>query len=327
MLRVSEATRALLARVDTVIFDVDGVLLDVFRSIRAVNCLCVPAYLRTFEGWSAPDTLLASEDIEPFKRAGGFNDDWDLTCAAVQLYLFKAARYGMRDAVALHPLSPTITEYTDAIAARGGWLAAAEAYLREEATAAEWAALRAEYDPARVRRLFQELWAGDWCPRVYGYEPTYYPGPGKVRLDRPLLDITLLPTDKKLGILTGRTLTEAEVALEMCGVAAAIPLPAQGITKDDGHHKPEPGGLVEITGRLGARVALYIGDTLDDLRTVLAFRALPETAEVTVLSAQVLTGTVGAEAPTLFAPADIIADDVNGILRLLNAPAVDAAGA
>lgn len=316
MLTIRETARVLLPQVDSIIFDVDGVLLDVSRSIRAVNCLSIPAYLRTLENWSAPDDLIRSQEIELFKRAGGFNDDWDLTCAAVLLYLFKAVRYGSQDAVMLHPLPPTVYEYTDEIAARGGWLAAAETYLKGTATAGEWVAVLAQYDPALIRRLFQELWAGDWCERVYGFAPVYFPGPGKVRLDNPLIDTALLPRDKRLGILTGRTLSEARLALEICGLRDTIALPECGVTSDEGYHKPHPGGIAEIVRRLGSRVAVYIGDTRDDLRTVLAFRGLPEAASVTVLSAQVLTGTVGEEAPALFAGADIIADDVNDVLRL-----------
>jgi HAD superfamily hydrolase (TIGR01548 family) len=315
--RVSPEAAALLPRVDAIIFDIDGVLLDVSRSIRTVNCLSVPAYLRTLPGWTAPDDLLTSEDIERFKTAGGFNDDWDLTYAAVLLYLWKAAHYGSHDASRLHTLSPTIAEYTDAVSARGGWLRSAEAFLRERATPAEWEATLAGYDEARIRRLFQELWAGDHCRRLYGFEPAYYSAPGWIRLDRPLLDLSLVPANKTLAVLTGRTYSEAEFAVEMLGLAGRIPLPVHGMTKDDGNAKPDPSGLARLVVRLGCRTAVYIGDTVDDLRTVLNFRALPAASGVTVLSAQVLTGTVGPQAASLFAGADIVAPDVNDVLRLL----------
>jgi HAD superfamily hydrolase (TIGR01548 family) len=308
----------LLATVDTVIFDIDGVLLDISASIRTVNLLILPAYLRALPGWTAPDDLVTSADIERFKEAGGFNDDWDLTCAAVLLYLYKARRYGFTDAAGLHALTPTIAEFTAEVAARGGWLRSAEAAVFERLDCADAAAVRAGFDRPRVRRLFQELWAGDLCPRLYGFEPADYPGPGWIRQDRPLLDVSVLPTDRRLACLTGRTLSEARVALELTGMADRLPLPGpHGITSDLGYYKPEPWGMRTLLHDLDSRVALYIGDTLDDLRTVQAFRALPEAEHVTVLSAQVLTGTVGPGAADLFTAADWVASDVNAILAAL----------
>ena len=49
--RVTPATRALLPAIDTVVFDMDGVLLDITGSIRQVNLRAIPAYLRTLPGW------------------------------------------------------------------------------------------------------------------------------------------------------------------------------------------------------------------------------------------------------------------------------------
>lgn len=315
--RVSPEAVELLERVDAVIFDVDGVLLDVSESIRAVNLLSIPAYLNRLDGWTAPDNLLHTDDIERFKRAGGFNDDWDLSCALALLYLIKSARYASRDAAYLHQLPPTIEQYTHAIAKRGGWLRNAEAYLQEQFLADELQEAYAQYDSSLIARIFQEMWAGDLCPRLYRFEPIYYPGPGKCLLDRPLLDRSLVPVGKTLGILTGRTRHEADFALEIVGLQKRIPLPDHGMTRDEGNQKPDPDGLRRLVRQLSCSVALYIGDSIDDLRTVLNFRKLPEARAVTVLSAQVLTGTVGPEAVSLFAPADIVAADVNAVLRAL----------
>jgi phosphoglycolate phosphatase-like HAD superfamily hydrolase len=294
------------------------VLLEVSRSIRKVNSLAVAAYLRTLPGWTAPDDLLHSTEIELFKEAGGFNDDWDLTFAIVLLFLHKWRLYGNTDAAALHALSPTVAEYTADIARRGGWLRSAEAIVLGNGTASwpsEW------YDRPRIQQIFQELWAGDYCQRLYGFVPRYFPGPGWIRLDTPLLDSTLIPSGVKLGVVTGRTLAEAQAALDMLGLQDQIHLPGpQGITKDDELYKPEPWGMRRILTRLESKTALYIGDTIDDLRTVLAFRQLPEAADITLLSAQVLTGTTPRDiAPSLFAQTDILAEDVNAVLRFLTA--------
>lgn len=314
---MTPGAQELLPRIDTVLFDVDGVLLDVSHTIRAVNCLAPVAYLRWLNGWTAPDDLLTSPEIEHFKRAGGFNDDLDLTRALILLYLFKSARYGSRDARHLHRLTPTIAEFTADIATRGGWLAAATRILQERANAAEWSAMIQDYNPALIGRFFQEIRGGTLCERLYGYHPMYVSAPGNYPDDRILIDASLMPANRRLAILTGRTRNEAAVALEMTGLTERIPILSHAMTSDDGSHKPDPDGMRRLVTSLGSRVALYVGDARDDLRTVLNFRALPERPDVTLLSAQVLTGTVGDEAPALFADADILAADVNAVLRLL----------
>ena len=324
IVRLRPAAAERLPSIDTIIFDIDGVLLDVTRSIRTVNFLVIPVYLRTLPSWAAPDDLITSADIERFKEAGGFNDDWDLSSALVLLFLAKSVRYGSTDAASLHSRSPTVAEFTAAIAAAGGWLAAAEAIvfsaLIDVASAYR---IRTQYDRSRIVRLFQELWAGDLCPRIYGFEPTHFPGRGWIRLDRPLLDPVLLPPDIRLGCVTGRSRAEAEVALEMVGIADRLSTRGpQTVTKDDGPGKPLPWGMRNLLVRMESRVALYIGDTVDDLRTVLAFRKLPEAASITLLSAQVLTGTTPPElADKLFADTDVLAVDVNAVLGLLAATA------
>ena len=169
-----------------------------------------------------------------------------------------------------------------------------------------------------------ELRFGNACETVYDFAPQFFPGDGNVHLDIPLLDPDALPDNKTLAVMTGRTLREAEIGLQSAGIAGRIALPERGITSDAGYHKPRPDGLLHLlTQKLPAsRVALYIGDAADDMRTVLNFRSLPDAPQaVTVLSAQVLTGTAGQQSPEeaarLFAQADLCAQDVNAVLRLL----------
>jgi len=92
------------------------------------------------------------------------------------------------------------------------------------------------------------------------------------------------------------------------------------VTKSDGFQKPQPGGLAKLAERMGFSNALYIGDALDDLRTVKNFNAAHD--PVTFLSAQVLTGPAGKANEKLFrtSGADILAADVNEVLDWLHTP-------
>jgi HAD superfamily phosphatase len=302
--------------IDAVIFDMDGVLLDISGSIRVVNCLAVPFYLRTVLGWPAPDTMLTSADIELFKNAGGFNDDWDLSYALVLHYLVKGHEYPDVTLETLNILPPSLRRFTAKIKEHGGWLSAAESMLLDGLSRDDREAIVGHYDKGKIKRIFQELMGGEHCQRLYGFAPTLYHGPGWINKDRVLLDPTRVPDDKKLGVQTGRTRPEAELGMEFTGLDKRI-APEFVVTKDDGFQKPEPDGLLKLAKRMGFRQAIYIGDTLDDLRTVRNFNT--QSREVKFLAAQVLTGPAGNANLSLFrnAGADLIAPDVNAVLDWL----------
>ena len=316
MIHITPQAEEAKAAIDAVIFDMDGVLLDITGSIRVVNCLAVPFYLREVLGWPAQDDLLTSPDIEMFKHAGGFNDDWDLTYALVLHYLVKGKEHPDDNPATLNVLPPTLRRYTALIKERGGWLRAAEAICFEGLSRQDQDEIEGQYHKKVIRQVFQELLAGEHCQRLYGFPPTLYSGPGLINNDKVLLDLTKVPQDKKLGVQTGRTYEEAMLGMEFTKMDSLIP-ETLVVTKRDGFHKPEPGGLALLAERLDFHHAIYIGDTLDDLRTVRAFNGLHP--DVKFLSAQVLTGPAGAANEPLFrnAGADVVASDVNTVLDWL----------
>ncbi len=304
-------------QIDAIIFDMDGVLLDISQSIRVVNCLAVPYYLRTVLGWPTPDDLLTSADIELFKNAGGFNDDWDLTYALVLHYVAKGRENPSAAPDTLNVLQPNLNRYAARIKERGGWLRAAEEIAFEHLTRDDRLAVETDYRKYLIKQIFQEMFAGEYCERLYGFKPTLYTGRGYINNDRPLLDLAKLPADKMLGVQTGRTLEEARIGLEFCGLSDRIP-ETHMVTKSDGFQKPQPSGLQKLAERMGFSHAVYIGDALDDLRTVKNFNAAP--GPVSLLSAQVLTGPAGKANEKLFrtSGADILASDVNEVLDWIN---------
>src|SRR5215813_960784 len=67
---------------DTALFDVDGVLIETARSWRLAVITAVEMLVREVNGLDGLDggqaLLVAPEEVALFKRAGGFNSDWDL---------------------------------------------------------------------------------------------------------------------------------------------------------------------------------------------------------------------------------------------------------
>ena len=74
---------------EILIFDMDGVLIDVSQSYRKTIQQTIHIYLEHCLGLKA--NWVSPEEISLFKSAGGFNNDWDLTSGFL-LYLLSASK-------------------------------------------------------------------------------------------------------------------------------------------------------------------------------------------------------------------------------------------
>jgi len=64
-------------KVDGIIFDCDGVLIDVRKSYNKAISKSVAYILEEMTGYPVPESLISDEIIHRFRRTGGFNNDWD----------------------------------------------------------------------------------------------------------------------------------------------------------------------------------------------------------------------------------------------------------
>ncbi|BDI28471.1 haloacid dehalogenase [Capsulimonas corticalis] len=314
MITLSPRAEELRPQLKAILFDMDGVLLDITQSIRVANILAVPFFLRERLGWPVGDDLITSEDIEKFKNAGGFNDDRDLTCAIVLHYIVRGHENPTASPETLSVLQPNLTRYAARIAQRGGGLKAAEDLALEHFTREDKFDIEIQYRKKEISQIFLELFAGEHSERLYGKPAAYYTGPGLVNNDKVIIDPALIPAGRALGVLTGRSREETQFGLELANLIEAIP-EAYRVTQKEGFYKPDMRGLKLLLERVGGGPAIYIGDTLDDHKTVA--RLLAKIPDAPVLSALVLTGPMGAANTGLFkrSGADIVAEDVNEVLR------------
>jgi HAD superfamily hydrolase (TIGR01548 family) len=238
------------APVDAVVLDVDGVLVDVADSYRR-------AVVETVAREHGLDADLARATVQPLKDAGGFNNDWVVTDAIALYALARDRGYGADPAT-----------FADAVATAGGGLAGARAVLAD----AVGAAVEDGWDPERLRAVFQSLYLGSERYRAFEGGDPPLDAPGYVADEPVLVDpetIAALRGRVALAVLTGRPAREAEVALSRAGLGD-LP-PERRVTMDDDlPGKPAPAGLVALAERLGARSVVFVGDTLDDVRTAVA---------------------------------------------------------
>ena len=284
-------------RVEGIVLDIDGVLVDVSRSYRR-------AIVETLDRLYG-DTLTQA-DIQAFKNAGGFNNDWELTDAGA-LYLV-ASREGLRMGVG---------EFTEAIEAAGGGLAAARGVIADRVESPE--DIEADWDPERVRSIFQQFYLGSERFRdLEGAEPEL-DVPGFIEDETVLIQpdtIEALTRSFAVGVFTGRPAAEAEIALDRVGLKID---PDHRITMDDAvPGKPDPAGLVQLADRLDCSAIAFAGDTLDDIET--ARNAASADPDRDYYGVGVLTGGVtGPGGRQLYAEAgaDLVVETVNELPNVL----------
>ena len=310
----------LLPRSDAVIFDVDGVLVDVSGTFRVVICETTQYYCEQHLGFDASDRLIERTETELFKAAGGFNNDWDLTLGVVLLYIFKSLKYQTKNPGDLRRESPTLEEFTEEIHRRGGGLAQAEESLIHQLSPEQRLELSLMWDRKRIVRLFQEMYAGvEHCEQLYGFAPEQFKGKGYADQEEILIDPSLLNRRLKYGLLTGRTLEETRFAIGRAGLSQIIP-ETNWVTHDDQVLKPDGRALWMAVDRMGCSSGIYIGDTLDDLRTVRNYRDLRGSDRARIIAAVVFSGAAGDthRLQLLKGGAEILAPDANAILTFLS---------
>ncbi|WP_435334857.1 TIGR01548 family HAD-type hydrolase [Haloarchaeobius sp. TZWWS8] len=284
---------------DTVVLDIDGVLVDVADSYRRA---IVESVERVY------GQTIRKADIQSFKDAGGFNNDWELTYAAALFVL--ATREGM---------SLSLDEFTDEIRQHGGGLDSAELVVGAEVGANALERIREEWDKDRLHDVFQQLYLGsDLYRSIEGGEPDI-DCEGFIH-DEPVIiepeTVETLTENWNVGVVTGRPSAEADIALARAG----LDIPDEHrFTMDDWEAgKPDPHALVTLAERFDSDSVVFVGDTLDDVAT--ARNAAEEDPSRGYTGVGVLTGGLsGVAGKEKFVAhgAEAILDDVNLLPGLL----------
>jgi len=308
-----------ISRVDTLVFDIDGVLIDVRDSFMKAISQTVQFYFKEILGFQGSQNLINPKETEYFKISGGFNNDWDLTSAVVLFYLMKARENNLKDVDVLRSIKPDIKTFTTKMLSPGGGLAKVIDSIAKDGQVKE--GILSLWDKDLITKIFQEIYAGEeYCFVIYGFHPSLVKIEGLIKQERIIIDKNKKNFLEKfsLGILTGRNKREAKVALERLGWDEIISK-KKIVTADDGVAKPHPQGLKKIAESLETKLGIYVGDTWDDLLTVKNNNK--EEGVTKFLSAIVLGKEFDLRGKSakfyLNAGADLLSRDVNSILYQL----------
>lgn len=232
-------------KLDVLVFDVDGVLIDVSGSYRNAIRQTVQLYLEAcLRLPSYGGDLVSQEDVAAFKLAGGFNNDWDLTTGILKYFLTRLdsqpgnqlpseatseqviaylREIGAHVDTTVEALrqQKDILSFAQALRAAGGGLDAVWRILGEQNDHLLFAQGHVHCTNL-VQRIFQEFYLGyEYFVREYGERPLVHNGPGLIRRERPIVARQVVQELGKrvaLGIATGRPRNEAIYALATAGV-------------------------------------------------------------------------------------------------------------
>ena len=225
---------------DLLIFDMDGVLVDVSRSYRETIRKTVLIYLERCLGFEmGKKEPISEEDIALFKSAGGFNNDWDLT-SGLLLYLLSTSGFppskkkknfsSMEETLSdLRKRSSKIPRkmarlrrpkslslFVNEVKSLGGGL---KGVRKTVAGSWEgWLYRSGDLDQGNlIKRIFQEIYLGKQFTSYYRLQPIFYRGKGLYLREKLLIPRNILSSlrkNVKMGIASGRPKFEAELALK-----------------------------------------------------------------------------------------------------------------
>jgi len=266
---IKKETFPLLAEVDTIIFDIDGVLVDVSSSYYQTIIDTVQFYFHHIVKITGKINLVEKHTIYHFKMVGGFNDDWELSAAAVLYYLWKIEEYNIKSLEELKNNPPVIDEFINKNLAGGGGLSKLINWIKENSSSSD--NIFFLWNKEKIFQIAKEFYAGEkHCFRLYHFYPDIV-GNDEGNIEKEIILIKPEISEKlqkyHVGILTGRSKTETRFITEQINQDLWLN-PEMVVTSEDKIKKPSPDGLRYLLEKSQSKLGLYIGDTMDDLLTV-----------------------------------------------------------
>lgn len=218
--------------IEAIIFDMDGVLVDVKSSYREAIKKTVAAVLK--ESF-AQSREISDTPIEILKRIPGFNNDWDLSYALIMLMSKNIPESDYQ--VHITPVTPEI---------------------------------RTTPQYKRAQDIFQGFYLGEQLyTTLYRRSPPVAAPVGLITKETLLIRRELLQELKNrfsLAIATSRPRFEAIYALTNLQLMPSIFTEETVVAQEDApREKPFPDPLLEAQKRINKQHCIYVGDTINDI--------------------------------------------------------------
>lgn len=266
---VSALDLKLLNSAECALFDIDGVLIDVRRSYNLAIKHTVDFVVKRMTGASCARRLVSDTLLLKFKQTGGFNNEIDMSYAIILALMSLPFGESVHDKT---DFLFTVAENAD----ETGMLSVEE-YLSSLYPTSRIKKLKEDLVyPAPVGKsllatVFDELFYGPTLfQKQHNLKPMYYHGKPLIENDKIVIrEKTIRLFSKKfrenLALISGRSQIAAQHSLKP--IFNIFNSSASVFLEDENreHWKPNPYSLKKAMKHLGAKTALYVGDSIEDL--------------------------------------------------------------
>ncbi len=248
---------------DSIVFDCDGVLIDVSNSYDLTIKKVVDFVVKEIDSLNESD-LVTTKMIEGFKNTGGFNDEVDVTYALI-LSIITAKKMSRH----YSELIFNVIENSDETGIKS-----VEKYL--EFIKADITKIKESLDyPGKkfdnsLSSIFDEMFYGsDLYTKLYNRKPKFNHGKGLIENDVVLLSKDLLKElhnrfDRRIAIVSGRSQLSAKYSLKE--LFNEFNLDNSRFLEDEPREmaKPNPQSLLSTIKGLKGNCSMFVGDSIED---------------------------------------------------------------
>jgi HAD superfamily hydrolase (TIGR01548 family) len=254
---------AVIQKLDSIIFDCDGVLIDVSKSYDLTIEKTVDYIIKEMAQVNESG-LVTKQMIEGFKASGGFNDEIDVTYALI-LGVIAAKKRN-------EPFSQFVYKLIENADSTG--ILSVERYLNSINADISDIKKKLAYPGTKLQNplssIFDEIFYGsELYFQLYKRKPKFFDGTGLIENDIVLLNKDLVQKlhvkfDNKVAIVTGRGHLSARHSLK--DLFHEFDLNNSKFLEDEPREmaKPNPQSLVSTIQGMNGKNSLYVGDSMED---------------------------------------------------------------
>ncbi len=254
---------AKIKNLDSIIFDCDGVLIDVSNSYDLAIKKTVDFVIKEMTQINKSG-LITTKMIEGFKTSGGFNDEIDVAYALILGIVAAKKRNTLFSDFILQVIEnadqtgiKSVEKYLDAINVDVSDIRQKLAYPGKKFQ-----------NP--LSSIFDEIFYGsELYEQLYKRKPQFFHDLGLIENDIVLLNKDLIAKlhqrfDKKIAIVTGRGNLSAKHSLK--DLFKEFDLNNSQFLEDEPREmaKPNPQSLISTIKGMNASASLYVGDSMED---------------------------------------------------------------